>query len=67
MFNEKTTLAEILKTEHGQKVLAENGVPCISCAMASQEINFLKIGEVADMYGLDKKKIIEELRGGGKK
>ncbi len=61
MFNEDTTLAEILKTEHGKKVLIENGVPCMSCAMASQEINILKIGDVADMYQLDKGKIIREL------
>jgi len=61
MFDENTTLAEILKTEKGKEVLAENGVPCISCAMASQEVDILKIGEVCDMYGLDKKKIIDEL------
>ncbi len=61
MFDENTTLAEILKTEHGKKVLIENGVPCMSCAMASQEIEVLKIGDVADMYGLDKEKIVKEL------
>jgi hypothetical protein len=61
MFTEDTTLAKILETEKGKKVLRENGVPCISCAMAAGEINFLKIGEVADMYGLDKEKIISEL------
>ena len=61
MFNEETTLAEILKKDYGKKVLAENGVPCVSCAMAAQEIEILKIGEVADMYGLDKEKIIKEL------
>ncbi len=61
MINENTTLAKILKTEHGKKVLTENGVPCLSCAFASQEMEFLKIGEVADMYKLDKKKILKEL------
>ena len=61
MFDENTTLAEILKTEKGKEVLVENGVPCISCAMASQEVDILKIGEVCDMYGLDKGKIIKEL------
>jgi hypothetical protein len=64
MFNENTTLAEIFKTKHGQKVLQENGVPCVSCAMAAGEINFLKIGEVTEMYGLDKEKIIKELNQG---
>lgn len=61
MFNENTTLAKILETKHGKKILQENGVPCVSCAMAAGEINFLKIGEVAEMYGLDKEKIIREL------
>jgi len=61
MFNEDTTLAEIFETKHGQKVYKKIGVPCVSCAMAAGEINFLKIGEVAKMYGLDKEKIIKEL------
>ncbi len=61
MFNEKTTLKEILENEHGRKVLEKHGVPCLSCPMASVEIEFLKIGEVADMYGLDKEKIITDL------
>lgn len=61
MFNEKTTLAEILKLEHGEKVLKENGVPCLSCPLATQEIEFLEIGQVAEMYGLDKEKILQEL------
>ncbi len=61
MFDENSTLKEILETEHGKKVLAENNVPCLSCAMASQEMDILKIGDVADMYGLDKEEIIEKL------
>jgi hypothetical protein len=61
MFNENTTLEEILKTKEGKQILAKNGVPCVSCAMAKEEISFLKIGNVADMYGLDKEKIIKEL------
>ncbi len=61
MFTEDTTLSKILETEKGRRVLQENGVPCLSCAMAAEEINFLKIGEVSDMYGLDKEKILKEL------
>ncbi len=67
MFDENSTLKAILETEQGKKVLAENGVPCLSCAMASQEIEVLKIGDVADMYGLDKEKIIRELNSGKEK
>ncbi len=67
MFDENSKIIEILKSEQGERVLAENGVPCASCASASicgvaaKEMNSLTIGEVADEYGLDKKKIIEEL------
>lgn len=61
MYDENTTLKEIMNTEEGKRVLEKYSVPCLSCAMASQEIEFLKIGEVADMYGLEKEKIIEEL------
>ncbi len=61
MFDENSTLAQILEDEHGKKVLAKHAVPCLSCAMAAQEIHILTIGDVADMYGMDKKKIVEDL------
>ncbi len=61
MINEKTTIAEIIKTKKGAEILAKYGVPCLTCPMASQEIKFLQIGDVADMYGLEKEKMIEEL------
>jgi hypothetical protein len=61
MINEETTIEEIVKTEKGKKILAKYGVPCLSCPMASKEIKFLKIGDVADMYGLEKEKMIKEL------
>ncbi len=61
MFNENSTLAEIIKDENGKKVLKECGVPCISCSLVAEEAEFLKIGEVADTYRLDKEKIIKEL------
>ncbi len=61
MFDENSTLADILQSQKGREVLAKHGVPCLSCAMASQEVHFLTIGVVADKYGMDKEKIIEEL------
>ncbi len=67
MFTEETTLSEILKTEQGRDVLAENEVPCLGCSMMAEEMDYLKIGDIADMYGLDKKKIIEELNKKHKK
>ncbi|MFA5301050.1 MAG: hypothetical protein WC389_22890 [Lutibacter sp.] len=59
----KTTLAKILEQKGGDKVLAENGVPCLSCPMASMEIDKLQIGQVCTMYNLDLEKILEELNG----
>lgn len=57
----KTTLAKIMENKASQEVLAENGVPCLSCPMAQFEIDKLKIGEVCKMYGLNLKKILQEL------
>ncbi len=61
MFDENSTLKEALEAKNGREVLADNGVPCISCAMAAGEMDFLTIGEIADTYGLDKNKIIDDL------
>ncbi len=61
MFTEETILSEILKTNHGRDVLAENGVPCLGCSRMAEEMDYLKIGDIADMYDLDKEKIIKEL------
>jgi len=57
----KTTLKKILDQLGGDKVLAENGVPCLSCPMASMEIDKLQIGQVCAMYDLDLEKILKEL------
>lgn len=57
----KSTLAEILKEKGADKVLAKHGVPCLSCPMASFEIEKLQIGQVSKMYELDLKKILEDL------
>jgi len=57
----KTTLKAILERKDGEKILAENGVPCLSCPFASFEIDKLEIGEVCKAYGLNLKKILEAL------
>ena len=56
-----TTLAKIMEKKGGVKVLMENRVPCLSCPMASMEIDKLKIGDVCKMYGLSLEKILKEL------
>ncbi len=61
MFNENSKLSEIIRTEKGREILERYGVPCLSCAMFSSEADQLKIGEVADIYKLDKDAILKEL------
>jgi len=60
-FTAKSTLAEIMRAKKGEKILHKFRVPCMSCPMASFEINDLKIGEVCKIYGLDLKGILGEL------
>jgi len=57
----KTILKEILEKKRGAEILMKNNVPCLSCPMASFEIDKLKIGEVCKMYGLNLEKILSEL------
>ena len=58
---QKTTLKKILENPEAEKILAEHGVPCLFCPMASFEIDKLKIGEVCKMYRLNLEKILKEL------
>ncbi len=57
----ETTLKEVLKSPERKKILEKHGLPCLFCPMAAQEISFLKIGEVAEKYGIDSEKLIDEL------
>lgn len=59
----KDTLAKILEQKGAGKLLAENGVPCMSCPYASMEIDKLQLGEVCRMYGLNAAKILKDLNG----
>jgi hypothetical protein len=56
-----TTLEKIMEKDSAVKILAKNGVPCLSCPLASFEIDKLKIGDVCKMYGLNLQKILKEL------
>ena len=53
-----STLKNILNKKGAEDILAKNGVPCLSCPMASMEIDKLKIGEVCEMYELNLEKIL---------
>ena len=58
---EKTTLAKIVEKKGADEILNENGVPCLSCPMSQFEIDKLEIGKVCKMYGLNLKKILEQV------
>jgi hypothetical protein len=60
-FDEKTKLSEILGNEKLEKVLQKFKFPCLSCPMAQYEMSYLSLGQVAKSYGLNIKKILEEL------
>ncbi len=59
--NKETTLSEILKCEKAEEVLNKYQVPCMSCPFASVEMESLKIGDIAKMYGIDLKPLLKEL------
>jgi hybrid cluster-associated redox disulfide protein len=56
-----TTIKKILKMKNGEEILMKYNLPCLSCPMAALEIDKLKIGQVAEMYGIDADKLIKEL------
>lgn len=56
-----TTLAEILKLEGAEKILAKYNLPCLSCPYAEFEIESLTLDQVCRMYGIDIKNLLEEL------
>ena len=59
-----TTLERILEIPRSEKVLIKYNIPCLSCPMASMEIDKLKIGEVCKMYGFPLEKILKDLNNG---
>ena len=57
----KTTLAEILSLPEAEEVLLKYKLPCLGCPFIRMEAEDLEIGEVCRAYGIDAKKLIEEL------
>ncbi len=57
----ETTLEELMKTKGMEEVLTKHGVPCVTCPMAQMEMQFLKIGDVCEKYGIDIDKLLTEL------
>ena len=56
-----TTLAEVWHDSQLMKVLAKHHLPCLGCPMAAREIEGLELGEVCKIYGLDEKKLLQDL------
>jgi len=57
-----TVLGEIVKHKGGEEILHKHHVPCVTCPMAAMEMGVLKVGDVCKMYGIDEKKLIEDLK-----
>lgn len=58
---ENTTLARILEQSGTKDILAKHNVPCLHCPMSIHEIGNLKIGEVANMYGINIENLLNDL------
>ena len=58
---EDTTLDKILGNPELEEILAKYNLPCLGCPFAGLEMKNLKIGEVCKTYGIDLKKLLEEL------
>lgn len=56
-----TVLEDILKIKGAQEILAKYNLPCLGCAMAAMEASELKIGKLAEAYGLDLKNMLKDL------
>lgn len=60
-YTEDTTLEKILESGKAEEVLAEFSVPCLTCPMMQKEASELKIGNICEMYGINKEKLLEKL------
>jgi hypothetical protein len=56
-----TKLAEILKMPGAAEILEKHNTPCLHCPMAAYEMGTLKIGDVANAYGIDLKGLLADL------
>lgn len=59
--DEKTTIAKVLEKKGAAEILTKHQFPCLGCPMAQMEMQTLKVGQVCDMYGLEKEKLLKEL------
>lgn len=60
-FTEKSKLADIIKNPKAEEILKKYNVPCLFCPMAKLEMDRLRIGEIAENYGIDLKNLLKDL------
>jgi len=60
-YTKNTKIGVIIKNEEAAAILEKHRLPCLHCAMANYEIGDLKLGPVAEAYGLDVDKILKDL------
>lgn len=58
---EDTSLGVILRLPGTKAILSKYGLPCMHCPMAVYEMDNLKIGEVANTYGIELGELLNEL------
>ena len=61
MITEKTKLGEIYKLKNSYEILSKYQVPCVTCPYAKLEMDKLDLGQIAEMYGINIKGLLEEL------
>lgn len=59
--NKDTTLAEALSLEGSEEIMAKHNLPCLTCPMASMEMNELTLGQICEMYQLDLESLLKDL------
>ena len=57
----KTKLKELFEMKGVTDILLSHNFPCVMCPMAKMEMDILDIGSVCEMYGINKKKLINEI------
>ena len=56
-----TVLEKVLSLPNAGEILVKHKVPCLGCPMAAYEMGSLKMGDIAKMYGINLKKLLEDL------
>ncbi len=59
--NENTTVEKALEKKGAERILKKHKFPCLGCPMAQMEMKSLKLGQVCDMYGLNKERLLKDL------